>query len=77
MHAENLARSGLSEETIREHFIRAVPPTMIRRLLGFDPPGVRSALLFPFRSPAGGFMDHVSMKVFPPLADAEGPTVKS
>lgn len=75
-HAADLARSGLTETTIREHFIRSVPPAMIKRLLSFDPEGVRSALLFPFRSPAGGFINHVSMKVFPPPTDADGHTVK-
>jgi putative DNA primase/helicase len=49
---------------------------MLRRLLGFDAPSVRSAMLLPFRAPAGGFMDHVRVKVFPSLTDAQGHTTK-
>jgi hypothetical protein len=75
-HREDLRRSTLTDEMIAAQYIRSVPPSMIPRLLGFDPPGVRSALLFPFRSPAGGFMDHVRMKVFPPHTDAGGHAVK-
>lgn len=75
-HRADLEKSGLTEATIHGHYIRSVPPAMIHCLLGFDPPGVRSALLFPFRSPAGGFMNHISMKVFPPLTDAKGHTIK-
>lgn len=75
-HRVDLEKSGLIEATIQGHYIRSVPPAMNRPLLGFDPPGVRSALLFPFRSPAGGFMDHVNLKVFPALTDPEGHTVK-
>ncbi len=76
-HRDDLmVKSGLIEITIRDHYIRPVPPSMFHRLLGFDPSGVRSALLFPFRSPAGGFMDHVNVKVFPPLTDPNGHAVK-
>jgi hypothetical protein len=67
-HREDLEKSGLAKETIEGQFIRSVPPDMIRHLLGFDIPAITSALLFPFRSPAGGFMDHVRMKIFPTLA---------
>lgn len=70
-HLANLRASGLTDKTILGHYIRSVPPAMIRPLLGLDSPRIISAALFPFRSPAGGFMDHVSMKVFPPLADGE------
>lgn len=75
-HREDLRKSGLTDETIREQFIRSAPPSMIGRLLGFDMPDIRSALLFPFRSPAGGFMDHVRVKIFPTLTDAEGHSIK-
>jgi uncharacterized protein DUF3854 len=75
-HLADLRKSTLTDETIAAQFIRSVRPGLIARLLGFDPPGVVSALLFPFRSPHGGFMDHVRVKVFPPLADAEGHAVK-
>jgi len=75
-HLEDLRKSGLTDETIAAQFIRSAPPAMIPRLLGFDMPGIRSALLFPFRSPAGGFMDHVRVKVFPTLTDRDGHGVK-
>lgn len=75
-HRADLDRSGLTDATIRPHFIRSVPPSMLRGLLGFDVPAVRSALLFPFRSPTGGFMDHVRVKIFPALTDARGHTTK-
>ncbi len=75
-HLADLQKSGLTAKTIAQQFIRSVPPSMVGRLLGFDLPAIRSALLFPFRAPAGGFMDHVRVKVFPPLTDAHGHTVK-
>lgn len=69
-------KSSLTGETIRAAYFRSVPLSMIPRLLGFDRPGVVSALLIPFRSPAGGFMDHIRMKIFPSLKDKNGHTVK-
>jgi hypothetical protein len=75
-HLADLRRSTLTDETIAQQYVRTVPPAMIPRLLGFDPPGIRSALLFPFRAPAGGFMDHVRVKLFPPLTDAAGHAVR-
>jgi len=75
-HRADLERSGLTLATIQAQYIRSVPPALIGRLLGFEVPGVRSALLFPFRSPSGGFMDHIRIKVFPPLADAAWHTIK-
>jgi hypothetical protein len=75
-HLADLRKSGLTDETIAEQYIRSVPPGMIPRLLGFDISSVRSAMLLPFRSPAGGFMDHVRVKIFPPLTDAEGHSIK-
>jgi hypothetical protein len=75
-HRADLRKSGLTEETIREQYIRSVPPRMIPRLLGASWDRVRSALLFPFRAPAGGFMPHVRVKVFPSLTDAEGHAIK-
>jgi putative DNA primase/helicase len=75
-HRDDLRRSTLTDETIAAQFIRSVPLAMLARLLGFDGPGIRSALLFPYRAPGGGFMDHVRIKVFPPLTDADGHTIK-
>jgi len=75
-HRADLHKSGLTDATITGQFIRSVPPSMIPRLLGFDMPSVRSAMLLPFRAPAGGFLDHVRVKIFPPLTDAGGHTIK-
>jgi hypothetical protein len=76
-HLSDLRKSGLTDATIAANLIRSVPPATISRLLGFDlPKAVRSALLFPFRSSAGGFVDHPRVKIFPALTDREGHTVK-
>src|SRR5262245_5448754 len=64
-HREDLAKSGITPETIVRQKIRSVPPHMIDRLLRFPTPRVMSALLFPFPDPAGGFMDHIRLKIFP------------
>jgi hypothetical protein len=75
-HRADLAKSGLTDATIAGQFIRTVPPSMIPKLLGFSVPAIRSALLFPFRSAAGGFMDLPRVKVFPLLRDRDGHQVK-
>jgi hypothetical protein len=75
-HRADLEKSGLTGETIAAQYFRSVPPSMIPRLLGFDLSSVRSAMLLPFRSTAGGFMDHVRVKIFPPCTDADGHTIK-
>lgn len=72
----DLKKSGLTPETIRTHKIRSVPVSMISRLLGFDAPQVRHAYLIPFPDPAGGWMDHIRLKVFPAFTDRRGSTVK-
>jgi hypothetical protein len=75
-HRQDLEASGLTEETIRRHRIRSVPPGMIPRLTGFDMPGASSAMLIPFPDPSGEFMNHVRIKVFPPLTDRAGHSIK-
>lgn len=75
-HLADLRKSGLTDETIQLHRIRSVPPAMIARLLGFDIPIIRSAMIIPFPDPAGGFMDHMRMKVFPPFRDKRGNTTR-
>jgi hypothetical protein len=75
-HVADLRRSGLTKETIAVQKIRSVPPSMIAQLLGFEIVAVRSAMLIPFPAPAGGFMDHVRMKVFPPITTRSGNTIK-
>lgn len=66
-HLADLRRSTLTDETIESQGIRSVPPSMIQHLLGFNPSGITSAMLIPFPDPAGGWMDHVRMKIFPPI----------
>jgi uncharacterized protein DUF3854 len=69
-HLADLRQSGLSDETIRLHRIRSVPPAMIGSLLGFDVAHIRSAMLIPFPDPrTGGFMRHARVKIFPGLRD--------
>jgi hypothetical protein len=76
VHLDNLRASGLTDATIGAHFIRTVPRLAIRDLLGFGLPEGATALLFPFRSPEGGFLDHVFVKRFPSGQDAKGHTIK-
>lgn len=75
-HLADLRASGLTATTIHRQRLRSLSPDTIARLLGFVPRGVRSALLLPFPDPAGGFMDHVRLKVFPPVTARRGHTVK-
>ena len=76
-HADDLAKSGITEETRRAQKIRTVPPHMINQLAGFRvPASVLSAYVIPYPSPTGGFMPHVRMKVFPPITEDDGPTLK-
>ena len=64
-HLADLRKSGLSDETIRDHKIRTVPPLdMIDALLGYRAPNVKSAYLTPFPNPLGGWLDYVKLKVF-------------
>lgn len=75
-HLADLRRSGLTHETIRMQRIRSVPRGMLGTLLGFNIPGIRSAMLFPFPDPRGGFMDHIRVKVFPHQEGRGGQTIK-
>ena len=75
-HRADLSKSGLTPEMIATHAIRSVPPAMLRSLLRFDVPTIQSALLFPFPDLRGGWMNHIRLKVFPPLTDAAGHTTK-
>ncbi len=71
-HLADLRKSGLTDDTIRRHRIRSVPPGMIGQLLGFDLLEICSVMLIPFPSPCGGFVDHVRLKVFPPITTDRG-----
>jgi Domain of unknown function (DUF3854) len=74
-HREDLAKSGLTPETIAAQRIMSIPPNMIGRLLGFDIKDITSAMLLPYPDPAGGFMDHIRLKIFPPVITDTG-TIK-
>jgi len=75
-HLDDLRRSGLSDATIRRHRFRSVSRSQLKTLLGFSVERVESAMLIPFPHPAGGFMAHIRLKIFPPLKDAAGHTIK-
>lgn len=75
-HLDDLRRSGLSDRTIRQHRFRSISRPRVKALLGFTMDGLESAMLLPFPSPDGGFLDHIRLKVFPPLRDAKGHMVK-
>lgn len=75
-HRADLHKSTLTDETIRAHKFRTIPPAMIDALVGFATPKVISAYVLPFPDPAGGFMPHIRCKVFPSFEDKKGRTVK-
>jgi hypothetical protein len=75
-HWADLQKSGLTETTVSQQKIRSVPPIMIPRLVGFDPRGIRSGYLLPHMDVAGQWLDHVYIRVFPPLTTKDGHTLK-
>ena len=72
-HLADLRASNLTEEYIKELGIYSARPCDIPRLVGFDPPDVTSALVFPYPGEEDGFC---RVKVFPPFKDKNGHTVK-
>jgi putative DNA primase/helicase len=75
-HLADLRKSGLTDETIQLHGLRSVPPTQIGPLLGWDSPRIQSAYLIPYPSLGeGGWLDHVCLRLFPPLETEHG-TIK-
>lgn len=71
-HLEDLRRSGLTDETIAALGIHTARPQDIPRLVGWDPPGVTTALVFPYPGEKG----FCRVKVSPPFVDKKGHTVK-
>lgn len=71
-HYADLKKYPVTDETIAAQRIRSIPPNMITTLLRFNPERVTSAMLIPFADPAGGWMDHVRMKVFPAIEKETG-----
>jgi len=76
-HLADLRKSGLSDATLRAQKIRSIPPNMIDMLAGFSvPAAVTSAYVIPYPDPVGGFLSHIRIKIFPPIMEEDGPTVK-
>ncbi len=69
-HLADLRQSGLNDDTISALGIHSARPQDISRLVGWNPPNVTSALIFPYQD---GFH---RVKVFPPYKDKDGHTVK-
>jgi hypothetical protein len=76
-HRDDLQKS-VTDDTIQLHGFRSVPPSMIRPLLGWDSPRIRSAYLLPYPDPLQpdrmAWLDHVVLRLFPPFRplDAHG-----
>lgn len=70
-HLADLTQSGLTEATICALGLHSARPGDIARLVGFDPNGVRSALVFPYLGENG----FCRVKVFPPY-EKDGHAVK-
>lgn len=76
-HLADLRKSGLTDATIATQKIRTIPPSLIDQLAGFRvPAAVTSAYAIPYPDPRGAFMPHVRMKVFPPITEGDGPSLK-
>jgi len=71
-HLEDLAKSGLTEATITVLGIHSGPPMDIKTRFGRDPKGVNSILVFPYP----GVEDFARVKLFPPIRDKDGHTIK-
>lgn len=71
-HLADLTQSGLTDATIRALGLHSARPSDIAKLVGFDPPGVTSALVFPYPGDNG----FCRIKIFPPSRDRAGHTVK-
>lgn len=71
-HLADLAKSGLSEDTITALAIYSARPHDIPKLVGFDPPAVTSVLVFPYPAVEG----FCRVKLFPPITDKNGHTIK-
>jgi len=73
VHLADLKRSFLTDKIIAEAQIKSARPEDISMILGFDPPGVHSVMLFPYPGASGNFF---RAKLFPPLVDRAGHPMK-
>ncbi|MBI3989226.1 MAG: DUF3854 domain-containing protein, partial [candidate division NC10 bacterium] len=71
-HFVDLQRSGLLPDTLRELGIYSARPSDIPKLVGFDPPAIHSALIFPYPGEDG----FCRVKVFPSFKDKNDHAVK-
>ena len=71
-HLADLRKSGLRDDTIAQLKISSARPSDIPKLIGFDPPHVTSALVFPYPGEDG----FCRLKVFPSYRDKDGHTIK-
>jgi hypothetical protein len=70
-HLADLRKSGLTGKTIQLHGLRSVPLAQILPLLGWDSARIQSAYLIPYPSLGeGGWLDHVCLRLVPPLETA-------
>ncbi len=69
-HLEDLRESGLKDETIQEAGFKSVPPRLINKILGFNAQ-IDSLIEIPY--PGADFSRY---KLFPPLTDREGHSIK-
>ena len=72
LHLEDLRKSGLGDEIIDASEVYSVRPDDISRILGWEPQEVESALAFPYPG-TDGFQ---RLKVFPPIKDKKGHSIK-
>jgi len=71
-HLADVRQSGLSDETIAQHGIYSVCPGEIKRIIGWDPPELKSLLAFPYPG-CNGF---TRFKLFPSLETKGGGTMR-
>jgi hypothetical protein len=71
-HQVDLEKSGLSSETIAALSIYSVTAAELESLIGWVPKSVKSALVFPYPGDEG----FCRVKIFPPIKDDQGHTVK-
>lgn len=70
-HRNDLSKSGLTEDVIKEAEIHAVRPSEINKILGWDMP-INSLMAFPYPG-CNGFIRY---KLFPPYKQKDGHTMR-
>jgi hypothetical protein len=75
-HLADLRKSGLSDDTIAAMLVYSMSPAELMHFLGNAAPGIESAMAFPYFDAAGNKNGFTRIKIFPPLKDAKGHTIK-